>query len=109
LKSHIGGPIVFTTTLNSLSAYESGDDDMLEILHEQTFNEIPSYLYLDNIVRTKYGSIMTGLNTQQSLENNQYPKTISESNNVLSNHRLISHQNPRCCAGTTVKISRSRP
>jgi len=31
---------------------------------------------------------MTGLNTQQSLGNDQYPKTITESNNVLSNHRF---------------------
>jgi hypothetical protein len=31
---------------------------------------------------------MTGLNTQQSLGNDQYPKSITESNNVLSNHRF---------------------
>ena len=31
---------------------------------------------------------MTGLNTQQSLGNDQYPKSITESNNVLNNHRF---------------------
>ena len=31
---------------------------------------------------------MTGLNTQQSLGNDQYPKSITKSNNVLSNHRF---------------------
>jgi hypothetical protein len=28
------------------------------------------------------------LNTQQSLGNNQYPKSVTEANNVLSNHKL---------------------
>jgi len=31
---------------------------------------------------------LNGLNTQQSLGNNQYPKTVAEANNVLSNHKL---------------------
>jgi hypothetical protein len=41
---------------------------------------------LDNADKSKFGSILTGLNTLQSLGNNQYPKTITESNNILSNH-----------------------
>ena len=31
---------------------------------------------------------MTGLNIQQSLGNDQYPNSITKSNNVLSNHRF---------------------
>ena len=31
---------------------------------------------------------MAGLITQQSLKNNQYPKNITEANNVLSNHKF---------------------
>jgi hypothetical protein len=34
----------------------------------------------------KYRSILSGLNTQQLFGNNQYPKSIAEANNVLSNH-----------------------
>jgi hypothetical protein len=49
-------------------------------------NQFFEYLYLDNSDKSKYGSILPGLNMQQSLENNQYPKSITESNNVLSNH-----------------------
>ena len=44
------------------------------------------YLYLENADKSKYGSILAGLNTQKSLNNDQYPKTITEANNVLSNH-----------------------
>jgi hypothetical protein len=45
-----------------------------------------AYTYLDNSDKTMYGSILTGLQMQQSLKNNQYPKTITEANHVLSNH-----------------------
>jgi hypothetical protein len=31
---------------------------------------------------------LAGLITQQSLKNNQYPKSITEANNVLSNHKF---------------------
>jgi hypothetical protein len=31
---------------------------------------------------------MAGLNTQQALGNDQYPKSITEANTVLSNHRF---------------------
>ena len=43
---------------------------------------------MDNADKAKYGSILTGLNTQQSLGNDQYPTSITESNNVLSNHKF---------------------
>jgi hypothetical protein len=47
-----------------------------------------AYAYLDNADQSKYGSILTGLNTQQTLGNEQYPKTITYANSMLSNHRL---------------------
>jgi hypothetical protein len=55
---------------------------------EQAFSQFMAYLYLNNADKAKHGSIMTGLNTQQSLSNYQYPKSITKSNNVLSNHRF---------------------
>ena len=42
---------------------------------------------MHNADQAKYGLIMAGLITQQSLGNNQYTKTITEANTVLSNHR----------------------
>jgi hypothetical protein len=43
-------------------------------------------MYLSNADKAKYGSILKGLSTQQSLSNDQYPRTVIDSNNVLSNH-----------------------
>jgi hypothetical protein len=74
--------------LKSVLAYENGDDDMQAMLQEQTFNEFLACCYLDNIDSTKYGSVMTGLSTHWSLGTNQYPKTITETNDVLSSHRF---------------------
>jgi hypothetical protein len=51
----------------------------------KTFECVLAYLYLENVVRSQYGTLFTGLNVQQSLGHKQYPKTVTEANNVLSN------------------------
>jgi hypothetical protein len=59
-----------------------------KILQDQLFEQLLSYAYLDNADQSKYGSILIGLNTQQTLGNEQYPMTITDANSVLSNHRF---------------------
>ncbi len=88
LKSHIGGPIILTKIVKAMPRYDEMDAENCSKFCEKAFNHFLAYLYLDNADKAKYGSILTGLNTQQSLGNNQYPKTATESNNVLSNHRF---------------------
>ena len=43
---------------------------------------------MENADRTKYGSLLSGLATQYSLGQNQYPQTVEEATNVLSNHKF---------------------
>ncbi|KAI2510062.1 Reverse transcriptase (RNA-dependent DNA polymerase) [Fragilaria crotonensis] len=93
LKSHVGGPIILTKIVEAMEGYAEADDDKREKIHEQAFNQFLAFLYLDNADKAKYGSILTGLNTQQSLGNDQYPKSITESNNVLSNHKFDTMPN----------------
>jgi hypothetical protein len=62
-------------------------------LREQAFNQFLAFSYLNNADKAKYGSILTGWNTQQSLGNDQYPKSITESNKVLSNHQFDAMPN----------------
>ena len=88
LKSHMGEPIILTKFVEAMDEYNKNDIKLRDKFREQAFSQFMAYLYLDNADKAKYGSIMTGLNTQQSLGNDQYPKTITESNNVLSNHRF---------------------
>ena len=51
---------------------------------ESLFN----YLYLDNSYHDNYWLIIQSLNSQKSLGNNQYSRTIVDANNVLSNHKF---------------------
>lgn len=68
--------------------YNQDDPGKNKKLEKQVFDQFLGYIYLEAVDQTKYGSILTGLNTQQSLGNDQYPKTITEANNVLSNHKF---------------------
>jgi hypothetical protein len=55
---------------------------------KQAFEQLLTFNYLKNAKQLKYRFILSGLNTQQSLGNDQYPKSIGEANNVLSNHHF---------------------
>src|SRR5210317_594223 len=46
-----------------------------------------TYIYMDNVDKTKYGSLMNQLRQQYSLGNNQYPMTLSAGNDVLIVHK----------------------
>ena len=92
-ESHIGGPIVLTKILNQVKGYtefpsDKKEQDNNKSLQDQAFEQFLAYAYIENADQTKYRSILSGLTTQQSLGNDQYPKTITEANNVLSNHKF---------------------
>jgi hypothetical protein len=57
-------------------------EDCVKKASEQLF----TFLYLENTDQAKFGSLLKGLNSQKSLGHDQYPRLLSESNNVLSNH-----------------------
>ena len=57
-------------------------------LASMAFEQYLAYVYLEQSERKKYGSILSGLSTQFSLGNDQYPKTMTEAINVLSNHKF---------------------
>ena len=59
-------------------------EDQIKKASEQLF----AFLYLENTDQAKYGTLLKGLNSQKSLGHDQYPRHLSESNNVLSNHRF---------------------
>jgi hypothetical protein len=58
-------------------------------LCEQVYDQFEGIFILDNADKSKFDSILTGLNTQHSLLNDQCPKSITVANNVvLSNERF---------------------
>ncbi len=58
--------------------YDANDKIKVEELNDQAFNQFLGYLYLENGNQFKYGTILIGLNTQQTLKNNQYQKSITK-------------------------------
>ena len=44
-------------------------------------------MLLRNSDQGKYGSLLNGLVSQFSMQNNQYPRTISDATDILSNHQ----------------------
>jgi hypothetical protein len=91
LVSHLGGPIVLFNTVKSLDDSDPWDPlfdyDKFNKNSEKAFQQLLAFTYLENADKAKYGTILSGLQTQQSLGNNQYPMTIIEANNVLSEHK----------------------
>ena len=65
LKSHLGGPIILTKFVEAMDGYNKTNTKLQDKFREQAFSQFLAYLYLDNAEKAKYGSIMTGLNTQQ--------------------------------------------
>ncbi|KAL7574114.1 hypothetical protein ACA910_014803 [Epithemia clementina (nom. ined.)] len=85
LESHIGGPIELTKVVKAESGYDrTKHEEFVKII----FERFMMYVYIDNADKNKYGSLLTGLATQHSLGNNQYPIEIVEATSVSSNHRF---------------------
>jgi hypothetical protein len=86
MKSHLGGPIILTKFVKNIKGYDKATTDDIPKFQEHAFNRFLAYTYLYNADKAKYSTLLTGLQTQTSLKNEQYPKTITKAANVLSNH-----------------------
>ena len=93
MESHLGGPIILTKMLYQNEGYTHQPIDPINqeknaIIEKQVYEQFNALAYLENADQTKYGSILLGLTTQLSLGNDQYPKSITDANSVLSNHKF---------------------
>jgi hypothetical protein len=87
LESYIGAPLILQKYVESRPTYDSTNDAIVQTLVQQASEQFIAFIYLDNSDRKKYGSVLNNLNSQKSLGNDQYPKTLIESINVLGSHR----------------------
>ena len=60
--------------------------DERQVISDRIWEEFCAILYVKNSDQAKYGTLWKGLNTQNSLENNQYPKMIKAATKVLNTH-----------------------
>ena len=99
MESHIGGPRILSKYIELTNEYKNDiqshqnefENDVITIQDPNPFETKYSrkaaskfyvYVYLDNSDKSKYESILKNLNQQNSFGNNQYPKNITEANNI---------------------------
>ena len=70
-----------------MAGYDESNTTKTEELRKIADEQLSTYVYLVNSDQRKYGTLIKGLHSQKALNNDQYPKTMVEGNNVLSTHR----------------------
>ena len=73
---------------------------------KKAYEELMAHVYLESADKSKYGSLVAGLHSQFSLGNNQFPKTLVETSNVLSNHK--HDLQPATTAKVKTKLAKSK-
>eukprot|EP00957_Ditylum_brightwellii_P208487 15357692-Ditylum_brightwellii.AAC.1 len=96
LESHLGDPILLEKFVATMDGYDAKNEDSVVLYSRKVSEQLFAYIYLENSDQLKYGTILKGLNKQKSLGNDQYLKSITETNNVLSNHHF---DNKEHCQG----------
>jgi hypothetical protein len=92
MESQFRGPIAPTKYVEQESNYDPMNETIIKEHRKTVSEEFLTVLYLKNTNQKKYGSILQGLSTQQSLHTDQYPKTVIDANNVLSNHKFDNYK-----------------
>jgi hypothetical protein len=88
LEFHLGGPLILEKYVRTMTGYDQTNDSKTSELIKQASESLFAYLYWENADQDKYGTILNNLNSQKSLGNDQFPRTIVKTNNVLSNHKF---------------------
>ena len=86
LKEHLGGPIILTKYINTLSDYNEKNNEAIKKCMKTGFKEVMAYMFMKNTDQKKYSSILKGLHAQKNLKNSQYPKVLADAIQVLSKH-----------------------
>ena len=71
-----------------MEGYNENDPRKTSTMLKQASEIMFAYLYLDQSDYDKYGSIIHSMNYHKSLGENQYPRTIVETNNLLSKNKV---------------------
>jgi hypothetical protein len=88
LESHLGGQIILSKFVRTMDNYDPNDQIIIQDCIDKASEQLFAFLYLENADDDKYGSLLKGLNSQKSLGHDQYPRMLTEANNVLSSHQF---------------------
>ena len=87
LKSHMGSKCLDEFVEHTEEYQSETETKEQSKLKEQGFRRFMAFLLLRNSDQSKYQSLMNGLISQYSMENDHYPKTITTATDILTNHR----------------------
>jgi hypothetical protein len=88
LESHLGGPLILEKYVRTMTGYDQANISKTSELIKQASESLFASLYLENADQDKYGTILKNPNSQKSRRNDQFPRTIVKTKNLLSNHKL---------------------
>jgi hypothetical protein len=93
MKSHVGTNILDKFVENTLEYRDGSNAITKQEMKDGAFDRWMAYLLIRNSDQAKYGSLLNGLVSQFSMQNNQYPKTCTTATDILSNHRSNNRGN----------------
>ena len=86
LRSHIG-PDILHQFVENTEEYRNADSATKSELKAGSFERFMAYLLIKNSDQNKYGSLVTGLVSQYSMDHDQYPRSLIAATDILANHR----------------------
>jgi len=90
LKSHVGSDVLHKF-IEHTEEYRSANATEKKEMKDNSFDHWMAYLLMKNSDQKKYGTLLTGLASQYSMGNSQYPKTITSATDVLVNHKYDNY------------------
>ncbi|KAL7573431.1 hypothetical protein ACA910_013750 [Epithemia clementina (nom. ined.)] len=87
LKSHMGTKWLEQFMEHTEEYQNESDTKKKDELKDQSFERFMAFMIMRNSDQAKYRSLTNGLVSQYSMENDQYPKTITAATDILANHR----------------------
>ena len=79
-----GGPLIFPLCVEKMNGYDANDPDKVRQLQEKAFEQLLAFVFLSNSGKATNDSLLEDLESQFSLGNDQYPKTIDDATNILN-------------------------
>jgi hypothetical protein len=68
VRLHIGRPVILSKYMTTMKDYDEKNATKVAEYKEQVYQQLLAYIYLDNSDKAKYGTLINGLQTQQSLK-----------------------------------------
>ena len=77
--------------VKTMEGYDAQNENKVAQMTKAAQEQFFGFILMENADQIKYGSLRRNLNSQKSQGNDQYPKTIADACEVLSNHRFDNY------------------